>query len=329
MVTDAPPRNSHQATGRPRRSLRQATGRVLPTLATLGNLICGMAAIWYAAKGCMPRWATPSEYALDTYRITYFTIAGWLVFLAMVFDGLDGRLARLTRSTSDLGAQLDSLADVISFGLAPAMLVLMVLAMRIRGGLFQDQWIDEGGRIFVGRTIWVIGAIFASCAALRLARFNVETTADESAHMWFKGLPSPGAAAAIASLVILMEEFHRADSSSWMVETLFWTLPPATLVCGLLMVSNVPYPHATNHFIRGRHPFRNLVAAMLAVALLLVLKQKLVALISVGYLLAGPSVGAYRRLFGKDTRSVDDLAAEVVEEEDEDGDEPNGASDAG
>jgi len=310
MVTDLPVREKKQGLTRARR-LRRATGRILPTLATLGNLICGFAAVYYAAKG------GHAPAARDAEHIAEFTWAGWMIFLAMFFDGLDGRLARITRSTSDLGAQLDSLADVVSFGVAPAFLMLQVMIVRIGEDTFHEHLVGGGGTVpIIGRAIWVIGAIFACCAALRLARFNVETTADEASHFWFKGLPTPGAAAGLASLVLLMEEFVQ-HLPPWTFHAVFWILPPAALVGALLMVSNVPYPHGTNHFIRGRHPFRNLVLTLLAIGLGIVFKQNSIAVCSLVYLFTGPLVMIYRGLFAKDTRSVDDLAAEVVDEEDE------------
>lgn len=296
----------------PRRTLRQASGAILPTLATLGNLICGFGAIYCAARGA-------SEGVEDFIyaEITYFTVGGWLIFLSMVFDALDGRLARMTRSTSDLGAQLDSLADVVSFGAAPAFLMLMMVGHYVASDWLNDHWLvgtDRGARVAV-RGVWVIGAVFVSCAALRLARFNVETSEDEAAHIWFKGLPSPGAAAAIASLALLMEWFvsHFGDGSSgWSVRLVFWALPVITLAAGLMMVSNVPYPHAVNRFMRGRHPFRNLVGVVLLVALVILSRHITLAVASVGYALAGPAMYVYRRAVRKDRRTADELAAALI-----------------
>jgi len=294
-----------------RRLLRRATGSILPTLATLGNLICGFAAVYSAARG--------SSTATVESQVFWFKTAGWLIFLAMVFDALDGRLARMTRSTSDLGAQLDSLADVVSFGVAPAFLMLQLMVAQLGNELFENQWIgsETGGRI-IGRGVWVIGALFVCCAALRLARFNVETNEDESAHVWFKGLPAPGAAAALAALAILMQEFaHRPVLVAWGFKTVFWILPPVALAAALMMVSNVPYPHAFNHFIRGRHPFRNLVIALLMLALLLVFRQIALAIGGVGYALSGPVLLVWRRLIRKDRRTADELAADLVTEDEE------------
>ena len=319
MVTETPLRQRPIGMTRGRR-LRRATGRMLPTMATLGNLVCGFAAIYYASRG-----------ADHIYQhVTNFSAAGWFIVLAMVFDGLDGALARITRSTSDLGAQLDSLADIVSFGVAPAFLMLQVLAVRMGSNWFVDQWMGgEGAERIISRAIWVVAAIFACCAALRLARFNIETTTEESAHMWFKGLPSPGAAAAITTLVLLLESLVRNDLN-WAVPIVFWALPPATLAAALLMVSNVPYPHGTNHFLGGRHRFGNLVAALLVLSVLLVFQQHTLVLGSVAYVILGPAIQLYRKLFSRDRRSVDELAAEVVaDEDDEDSPEdPDASGDA-
>ncbi|MCG3178776.1 MAG: hypothetical protein BIFFINMI_01105 [Phycisphaerae bacterium] len=297
---------------RRRAALRAATGSVLPTLATLGNLVCGFGAIYCAARasaGAFPRGFTD---------VSYFTVAGWLIFLAMVFDALDGRLARMTRSTSDLGAQLDSLSDVVSFGVAPAMLMLMLIAHYLNANgqqWFEDNWLlgsDRGIRIAI-RATWVIAALFACCAALRLARFNVETTEDEAAHLWFKGLPSPGAAAALASLVLLMEQYIEFVGKA--VHILIWALPVVALCAGLMMVANVPYPHAMTHFGQRRYPFGKLVLALLAAAALLIFREKALVVASVGYVLSGPLLACWRRYIRRDQRSPDDLAAVLVDED--------------
>ena len=111
-------------------------------------------------------------------------LAGWLIFLAMIFDALDGHVARLAKTTSDFGAQLDSLCDVVTFGVAPAFLLVKMCP----GFTFNHS-----------QMVWIIAAAYACCAALRLARFNVETD-DEDDHMNFSGLPSPAAASVVGEL---------------------------------------------------------------------------------------------------------------------------------
>src|SRR5207245_4938741 len=127
----------------------------LPSLATLGNAICGFGAIYVAGLD-------PATAGADTltqfFAFHRFTAAAYLVFLAMVFDALDGRLARFTRHTTDFGGQLDSLADVISFGAAPAFIALQVFKAK-----------DTGMPLVLSRLVWSIGALYFSCAMLRLA----------------------------------------------------------------------------------------------------------------------------------------------------------------
>src|SRR3989440_6365809 len=128
----------------------------LPSLATLGNAICGFGAIYVAGLD-------PATAGADTLTIFFafhrVTAAAYLIFLAMVFDALDGRLARFTRHTTDFCGQLDSLADVISFGAAPAFIALQ---------LFKNEG-PTGMPFFFTRLIWAIGAVYFSCAAIRLA----------------------------------------------------------------------------------------------------------------------------------------------------------------
>ena len=119
----------------------------------------------------------------------------------MVFDALDGRLARFTRHTTDFGGQLDSLADVISFGAAPAFLALQVF--RTASGTTTPATCSR--RSSPG-SIWAIGALYLSCAAIRLARFNVSNEHGEQHHFSFLGLPSPGAGGAVAALVLMQQD---------------------------------------------------------------------------------------------------------------------------
>ena len=139
---------------------------VLPTLLTLGNLVCGFAAIHYASKPIGPTavfgWST-------------LTIAGALVFLGMVFDGIDGLAARLTRSASEFGAQLDSMADMVTFGVAPAYMMLRLVGYYYGGPENYTGVLGPDADSVYGKVIWGIAAFYLCCTALRLARFNVET----------------------------------------------------------------------------------------------------------------------------------------------------------
>ena len=168
----------------------------LPSLCTLGNAVCGFAAMYVAFLAASP----PRTWN----RRRGFSAAAYLIFLAMVFDALDGRLARFARHTTDFGGQLDSLADVISFGAAPAFLTLL---------LFKQEGPQDLPRV-VGRAVWAVGALYMSCAALRLARFNVSNEHGEQHHFSFLGLPSPGAAGAVAALILMQQELGVQGAAS-------------------------------------------------------------------------------------------------------------------
>jgi CDP-diacylglycerol---serine O-phosphatidyltransferase len=264
---------------------------MLPTLLTLGNLLCGFAAVHFVAK----YMAGADVFSLGHTRVerwlpTHLAIAGYLLFASMVFDALDGRVARLTRKTSDFGAQLDSLADVVSFGVAPAFLLIGLIGKALTG----DVQVSPSSDLISGRIVWIIAAIYACCAALRLARFNVENVHDESSHMAFKGLPSPGAAAVVASLVILHEEVLRRNQDSSFGEILLWAMPLITLAAGLLMVSRVRYAHVTNKYLRGRRPWYMLFYFLLLLAAFIVYPQLVLVMITLVYAASGPVGTVYR-----------------------------------
>lgn len=229
---------------------------VLPTLMTLGNLICGFAAIHYASK------------SLDTTGVfgwPTLALAGALVFLGMFFDAIDGSVARLTRSTSDLGAQLDSLSDVVTFGVAPAFMMLRLVSQYVGPTATPDVTIlSPDADTAWGRIVWGVAAVYICCTALRLARFNVETpSASAEDHRYFRGLPSPGAGGTVASLIVLHQ--HLADTRYAAGETPAferWTalgIPAVTLLCAIGMVSTMRYSHLVNRLLRGRLDFNMIV----------------------------------------------------------------------
>lgn len=268
----------------------QATA-VLPSMATVCNGLSGFGAVHFATKLGLGEISRPEA-------MHNLMVACGLVFLAMVFDLLDGRLARMTRRTSDFGAQLDSLCDMVSFGLTPAVLALHAII-----AIFREP--DLGPpNVTVERLVWSCMAVYVACAALRLARFNVENLPDESAHMSFKGLPSPGAAAAIASLVLLyawlksQEQARELAIAPWQWITLATGISFMTLFSGLLMVSRFRYPHVVNQFIRGKRPFAYLVklvfllgAALVAAVLML---EATMAALTMAYVFSGPVTALWR-----------------------------------
>ena len=190
--------------------LRRRGIYLLPNLFTTGALFAGFYAIVQAMNG----------------RFEHSAVA---IFIAMVLDGLDGRVARLTHTQSEFGAEYDSLSDMVSFGAAPSLVIY--------------EWALKG----MGKWGWIAAFIYCVCAALRLARFNTNIGVVDKRY--FQGLPSPAAAALIAGLIWLMLDFDIAGTD---VRWLAWCI---TLFAGLTMVSDIPYYSGKEINLRKSVPF--------------------------------------------------------------------------
>lgn len=245
---------------------------VLPSLITLLNGVFGFIAIVFASRG--------AEQGIAGY--SYFAMAGYMILLAMFADMLDGRLARMSQSTSSFGGQLDSLCDLVSFGIAPAF--LMLKAIEVRSDLATPLSGDLSHRF-----IWLAALAYVSCAIIRLARFNVENEENETAHMSFSGLPTPGAAGAIASLII----FHQEVMPE--LNVLIFALPFVTLGTAILMVSQIPYPHVLNLYLRGKQPFSYLIRVLLFLWLVWWSMQTALVLISLTFVGSGLAKWLYAK----------------------------------
>lgn len=272
---------------------RIRTIAVLPTLFTVGNVICGFFAIVTAAR------IDPLH--VSDYDAANVMLSGWLIFGGMIFDALDGQVARLARVSSDFGAQLDSLCDVVTFGVAPAFLLVKMCP---------DFHILERPPmhpLFPGiQTIWVIAALHVACAAMRLARFNVETEEDDD-HMTFNGLPSPAAAATIASFAIMFYTLRKGETwwLGWVqdlfnVDQVLQTVLPFFGAClALLMVSRIPYPHLVNQFVRGNRSFGHVVGVVvMLMAILMTLPYSVPAVCCV-FVLYGPIKNVWDRIWDR------------------------------
>jgi CDP-diacylglycerol---serine O-phosphatidyltransferase len=202
--------------------LRRRGIYVLPNLFTTGALFCGFFAIVQAMQG-------------------QFELAAMAIFFAMVLDGLDGRVARLTHTQSAFGAEYDSLSDMVSFGVAPALVIY--------------EWALTG----TGRLGWIAAFIYCAGAALRLARFN--TTLEVVDKRYFQGLPSPSAAAVVAGFVWVMRDNQilGADVS--------WAALVITVFAGVSMVTNFRFYSFKDINLRKSVPFIAVVALVLAFGL--------------------------------------------------------------
>jgi CDP-diacylglycerol--serine O-phosphatidyltransferase len=268
---------------------------VLPSLVTLGNVFCGFLAIAKVADAL--RSSSPGVPFAAVAGL--FETATILVFVAMVFDALDGRIARMTGQTTPFGAQLDSMADMVTFGVAPAFL----------GKVLVDWHAETDANRLLPlhpKLFYAAAAVYVLCAALRLARFNVETGADEDDHSSFKGLPSPAAAAVTCALIALFCTKNDPDAElgrlllgpehfDWIVVA----MPGVLVLLGLLMVSRVPYPHAMHAILKGRHSLPFLASLVVLLVAAAVEWQFVLAVCTLGYVLLGLVLGSLRLVFGR------------------------------
>ena len=265
---------------------------ILPSLVTIINGACGFAAISFASQAIT---SETGQFLYHRFTVPYFALAGYMILLAMIADMLDGRLARMSQSTSSFGGQLDSLCDVVSFGVAPAFLMLKILENQ----LSEIPGMSPVLVSLLERFFWLAAAAYMSCAAIRLARFNVENEEDESAHMSFVGLPSPAAAGVIASLVIFHQEavpdILTHPGRNWTAgiagilldDVLIYSLAIIALALAALMVSRIRYPHVVNQYIRGKKPFAHLIRALLFFGLVIWSRQVAFVVIFCGFAASG------------------------------------------
>ncbi len=260
----------------------------------MGNLLAGLLGIVYLQDAARAEDPTP-----------LWVKAAWMIFLGMLCDALDGRVARWTRSSSPFGAQLDSLADVVTFGILPAL-----LARSILGQAFPHV----GGRLLLG-----VVAVYVVGATLRLARYNVESarvTSDGSQHvtMMFRGLPSPAAAGTIASLVLLYESYDLKG-----LEIALLLITPAL---GLVMISRFPYPHLANRLLEGHRGLPTVVVLICATFLGMVHFVETIAAVFFLYAASGAVTWLVARMTGWPSwgfhEGKDEAPAPAIDDEDDD-----------
>lgn len=235
---------------------------LLPNLLTSMSLMLG----FYSITMSFGAFINPKE------GVEYFVRAAWAIFAAGIFDGLDGRVARLTRTTSVFGMQYDSLSDLVSFGLAPAALVYN---FALRWG-----WNDYRGT-GLG---WVVAFLFVVCGALRLARFNVTT--DKLPEGVFQGLSIPAAALLLVFSVLL---FHESE---WITEygtaVSYWPFLMLTVLAAFLMVSRFYYPNFKHLDIHRRHPFGTFLFIIIVLVIIFAQPVKSLFLVMAVYAASAP-----------------------------------------
>ncbi len=264
---------------------------ILPNVITLANAFCGLLALSWAIDGLA---LSGTDEALFYRKME---AACGLVFLGMVFDSLDGFVARITRGESAFGAQLDSFSDALTFGIVPAMLAKVLIE-------HEGPLVGYEGN---ARLHFLAAAAFALMAILRLVRFNLESDEDKDAHTAFRGLPSPGAAGAVAATIWLYLILRRPELETnagtptplrklmgmdsvewgpvldWVPLLLLMMLP----VLGLLMVSRLRYVHGFSYLLRARGQFFTLVGIVFGVFLFYLAPVPVLFIVFNGFALLG------------------------------------------
>ena len=249
MADKKPELRIHDSSEESTTSLRRGIFLV-PNVITTGALFSGFYAIVAAMNG-------------------QFVAAAIAIFVAMILDAMDGRVARLMHIESDFGAQFDSLSDVVSFGVAPALLVF------------------EWGLGELNQVGWIVTFIYMACAALRLARFN--TTGDSRS---FTGLPSPMAAGLVASAVWIWIDLFKVDPSTGSI----LAMAALVMLVGLLMVSNFNYFSPKLFHVKGRVPFVTLVVLAVCLSVMIADPPVVLFVLGCGYMLSGPVRYIWHRL---------------------------------
>lgn len=274
-------------TGRRLRKRKRMPGlAMLPTALTLGNAVCGIAALIELSKAFAAIGGEPAEVYL---RLSY---AALLIGAGMLFDALDGKVARMTATTGRFGAELDSLCDAITFGVVPAIMI------RVSGEFFFAS-LD-----FDTKILWAVAALYACCAILRLARYNVETEDDDD-HASFRGLPSPAAAASIAGFILALSWTH--ETFAWFAEEpwpwiLRFAFPLACMFIGLMMVTRVRYVHVFNRLVSRKQSLRTMVVFLVLLTLIWIFGdywRLTVPGLMLVYVFSGPAYFAYRFIRGR------------------------------
>lgn len=243
---------------------------LLPNLFTTGTLFGGFYAIIMAMDG-------------------HFENAAIGILVAMIADSLDGRIARMTNTSSDFGKEYDSLCDMVAFGIAPA---ILLYAYSLHN-LADFRWLG-------GKLGWVIAFTYAACAALRLARFNV-LSAIASSNKDFFGVPSPAAAAVVTFFVwSCVDENHSLFA--WVSghvpfegSSVLWLAAPLTLLTGLSMVTSFRYNSFKKLNLTGRMRFVPFAAVIGGLTLVLIDPPRILFLIFLSYAISGPAVVIWRR----------------------------------
>jgi len=243
---------------------------ILPSLFTVGTLVCGYLAILEALRGSIAMAGGGGE----GLGVAAFDNAAKAIGWAIVFDGLDGRIARLTNSSSAFGREFDSLADVITFGVAPAILAYS-WGIRAVSELFGPPWVQH-----IHQLGWIVTFAYVICGAARLGRFNIESAKPTADRRFFVGLPIPAAAGAIAAIV----HWEKAPLVGWGYSSC-WMGTVAILA--FLMVSRMRYYSFKTLDLRRRRSYVAIILLGLIVWAIFVYSEPVLLTLALTYTLSG------------------------------------------
>lgn len=270
------------------RARRIRSLKLAPTILTLANLICGFAAIHFGLRAMyeVGAGASPDTTSVLPPRLlelmlpSLLSVGAGLVILGMICDMFDGLVARVTRSTTNFGGQLDSLADVVTFGVAPATLMVVFMTRELAADAIVPSPVSDH---IWGRFTWLCAALYVAMAAVRLARFNVENAEVGYDHRKFRGLPSPGAAGILVALLLFQ------DQGGTLAKTIIgYSIPFVALMAAFLMVSRIPYKRWHRTYIVGRQPFSQVIVIVLLFAAFWLYKAPTLLLLVLWYGASGP-----------------------------------------
>jgi len=277
---------THLEVGRQRRAERVETGGrsrgvyLLPNLITTAALFTGFFAVIASMDG-------------------NFEKAAFAIFIAMILDGMDGRVARMTSTESQFGKEYDSLSDMVSFGIAPSLVMY--------------QWgVDHLTSLsgFWGRAGWFVAFAYCVCAALRLARFNTTAGTDKADKRYFDGLPSPAAAGVVAGFILFDHTFNFSPNVSFIPALVL------TFLAGALMVSDIKFRSFKDLNLARKVPFHIMILVPLLIALIFVDPHKTLFVLFFVFAASGPIGLIMRKINGEQTESLipEDLEDSLISE---------------
>ena len=251
--------------------------KMVPNSLTLCNSICGFVAIVYMLQ----------VYEMPQYRsLAVFATSAWIIICAMIFDVLDGFAARIFNAASLHGIQMDSLADMVTFGVAPATICAIMTHV-----LREDETTSF--------LIYALCAVYLGCSALRLATYNVRAMAKEESSGFFSGLPTPGAAACVCSMAMLLNYIDFLGPWKHMHKLALY-IPCYAAILGLLMVTPIPYPHMRKWFFSVWRSKRKLALLVIMIMIVFVFKTPGLFILVNIYAFSGPISAVYRRITRKE-----------------------------